>query len=341
MGSCAVGLQFVLRIENSNHVEVSRAFPFAWMPFRCQSPQEIVCYSIKRSELALKKGSDMTMSANEMPSLFTVYYMNQEKVFETRMLLDNRLKTAGSEESQSGTTKGASINAEAEFNPPVLAKLKARLKGDYRTEKQEKIVDTLEYVNTTSRMLADIMGHCKVLGTKVSLAEGDLAYIGDVSLKLINEDEIRGIMAIMSGTFDGITVPDAGNLDIGRMMQSFIGDGAAFKLEGNRSRKAAPLYAKIPFNGEEMFESCYTIDDLLIGKVGIVGICKGKITPDQMKSPLDYFQQPSDSKCTLHDDVVACGESPAPAPVPHVGERETKGYYIDILAVIQAVSFEG
>ncbi len=281
------------------------------------------------------------MSANEKPSLFTVYYMNQEKVFETRMLLDNGLKIAGSEEKQAGTTKGASIGVEAGFNPPVLAKLRARLNGDYKTEKQQKIVDTLEYVNTTSRMLADIMERCKVPGGgEEALAEGALTYIGEVSLKLVNEDEIRGFMAIMSGTFDGFTVPDAGNLDIGRMMQSFIGNGAAFKLKGERAGDGMPLYAKIPLNGEEMFESGYTIDDLLIGEVGIVGICKGMITPDQMKSPLDYFQGPGDSKCISQDDVVVCGELTSTIATADGGVQEVRGYYIDILAVIQAVSFE-
>lgn len=280
------------------------------------------------------------MSANKKPSLFTVYYMNQEKVFETRMLLDNGLKIAGSEEKQVGTTKGASIDMETELYPPILANLKARLGGDYKAEKQQKIVDTLEYVNTTSRMLADIMERCKVLGGKGALAEGDLAYIDDVSLDLVNEDEIRGIMAIMSGTFDGFTIPDAGNLDIGRMMQSFIGSGAAFKLKGKRAGDGTPLYAKIPLNGGKMFESGYTIDDLLIGKVGIVGICKGTITPDQIKSPLDYFQRPSDSKCMSQDDVVVCGESTSTTATSDVGEQEVRGYYIDILAVIQAVSFE-
>ena len=29
------------------------------------------------------------MPENNIPGLFTVYYMNQQKVFETRMLLDN------------------------------------------------------------------------------------------------------------------------------------------------------------------------------------------------------------------------------------------------------------
>jgi len=138
------------------------------------------------------------MPENKIPGLFTVYYMNQQKVFETRMLLDNKLKTTSSKENQNGTTKRASLNAEAELNPPFLTKLRAKLEGSVRHEKQEKIVDTLEYVNTNSRMLADIMEHCKAPESGTTLAEGDLAYIGDVSLELINEEEIRGIMAIMS-----------------------------------------------------------------------------------------------------------------------------------------------
>lgn len=275
-----------------------------------------------------------------IPTLFTVYYMNRQKVFETRMLLDNRLKTGGSEESQSGSSADASLSTEAEFNPPLLAKLKAKLEGSVSHEKQEKVVDTLEYVNTNSRMLFDIMKHCKVPEDGARLAEGDLAYIDDVSLGLINEEEIRGIMAIMSGTFDGITVPDAGNLDIGRMMQSFIGDGAAFKLKGARTRRKTPLYAKIPLDGEEMFESRYTIDDLLIGKVGIIGICKGKIDPEQMKSPLDYFQQPKGPTSNLPDDVIECSEGSESSAAKNGNGHEESGYYIDILAIIQAVKFE-
>lgn len=58
------------------------------------------------------------MPDNKIPGLFTVYYMNQQKVFETRMLLDNKLKTTSSKENQNGTTKRASLNAEAELNPP-------------------------------------------------------------------------------------------------------------------------------------------------------------------------------------------------------------------------------
>lgn len=189
-------------------------------------------------------------------------------------------------------------------------------------------------------MLFDIMKHCKIPEDGTKLVEGDLTYIGNVSLELINEDEIRGIMAIMSGTFDGITVPDAGNFDIGRMMQSFIGDGAAFKLKGRCTRQKTPLYAKIPLDGEEMFESRYTIDDLLIGKVGIVGICKGEIDPTQMKSPLDYFQQPKGPTSGLSYSVIECSEESLPSTAMDGSEDERSGYYIDILAIVQAVEFE-
>ena len=39
----------------------------------------------------------------QTPELFTVYYMNQDKVFEMRMLLDNRLQTGRTGE-KTGTT---------------------------------------------------------------------------------------------------------------------------------------------------------------------------------------------------------------------------------------------
>lgn len=279
------------------------------------------------------------MATNSSPRLFTVYYMNQQKVFETRMLLDNRLKTGGSEEHGDITSNEASTSFDAEFNPPFLAKLKARLDGSIRHEKQDKVVDTLDYVNTTSRMLFDILQHCKVLKGEQTLAEGDLAYIGDISLELINEDEIRGIMAIMHGIFNGITVPDAGNLDIGRMMQSFIGDGAAFKLRGTSAGTSKPLYMKIPLSGEEMFESSYTIDDLLIGKVGIVGICKGELLPTQLRSPLDYFQKPNHQRSGFQDDLTVCTTREESPETNIESSLAQKGLYIDILSVIQAISF--
>ena len=47
----------------------------------------------------------------QTPELFTVYYMNQDKVFEMRMLLDNRLQTGHTGELTGSTSSEANISA--------------------------------------------------------------------------------------------------------------------------------------------------------------------------------------------------------------------------------------
>lgn len=93
------------------------------------------------------------------------------------------------------------------------------------------MVDTLEYIHTKSRMLSDIIARCSIFEGK-SANEGDLVYIDNVNLELLNEDEVRALVTIMTGTFDGFTVPEAGGLDIGHMFQSIVKAGASFKLRG-------------------------------------------------------------------------------------------------------------
>ena len=94
----------------------------------------------------------------------------------------------------------------------------------------------------------------------------------------------------MTGTLDGFTVPESGGLDIGHMFQSIVKAGASFKLRGEAGHGCGgPILLKIPIDSGSLFESGYSIDDLLIGKVGVVGICKGKVT-DDLRSSFDYFQ---------------------------------------------------
>ena len=68
-------------------------------------------------------------------------------------------------------------------------------------------------------------------------------YIDNVSLSLLNEDEVRTLITIMSGTFDGITVPEAGGLNVGHLFQSFIKSGTSFKLIGKIEGGNTPMAA--------------------------------------------------------------------------------------------------
>ena len=77
----------------------------------------------------------------QTPELFTVYYMNQDKVFEMRMLLDNRLQTGRTGEKTGTTSSEANINAEADAKVPFLTELQGNIEGKIGHEKQTRMVD--------------------------------------------------------------------------------------------------------------------------------------------------------------------------------------------------------
>ena len=273
----------------------------------------------------------------QTPELFTVYYMNQDKVFEMRMLLDNRLQTGHTGERTGSTSSEANISAEAGAKVPFLTELQGNIEGKIGHEKQTKMVDTLEYIRTKSRMLSDIIARCNIFEGN-SANEGDLVYIDDVNLELLNEDEVRALVAIMTGTFDGFTVPESGGLDIGHMFQSIVKAGASFKLRGEAGHGCGgPVLLKIPIDSGSLFESGYSIDDLLIGKVGVVGICKGKVKTDDLRSSFDYFQTKDKQQPSEDDGFIECAEGTGREPEGPRGEDDGKPTYIDVLSIIQAV----
>lgn len=273
----------------------------------------------------------------QTPELFTVYYMNQDKVFEMRMLLDNRLRTGHTGEKTGTTSSEANINAEADAKVPFLTELQGCIEGKIGHEKQTRMVDTLEYIHTKSRMLSDIIARCNIFEGN-SANEGDLVYIDDVNLELLNEDEVRALVAIMTGTLDGFTVPESGGLDIGHMFQSIVKAGASFKLRGEaRHGCGGPILLKIPIDSGSLFESGYSIDDLLIGKVGVVGICKGKVKTNDLRSSFDYFQTKDKQQPSEVDDFIECTEDTSAEPEGPQDEADGKPTYIDVLSIIQAV----
>lgn len=273
----------------------------------------------------------------QTPELFTVYYMNQDKVFEMRMLLDNRLRTGHTGEKTGTTSSEANINAEADAKVPFLTELQGCIEGKIGHEKQTRMVDTLEYIHTKSRMLSDIIARCNIFEGN-SANEGDLVYIDDVNLELLNEDEVRALVAIMTGTLDGFTVPESGGLDIGHMFQSIVKAGASFKLRGEAGHGCGgPILLKIPIDSGSLFESGYSIDDLLIGKVGVVGICKGKVKTNDLRSSFDYFQTKDKQQPSEVDDFIECTENASAEPEGPQDEADGKPTYIDVLSIIQAV----
>lgn len=277
----------------------------------------------------------------EVTDLFTVYYMNHSKVYEMRMLLDNTLWKDGSNEEDKATAGSADVHAKGETKVPLFPKFAVEGDGNFGHEKRTKMIDTFEYINTVSRMLADIKGNCLGFDENKS-KEGDLVYIDNVSLSLLDEDEVRTLITVMSGTFDGIQIPEAGGLDVGHLFQSFIKSGTSFKLIGRiGDKKSNDIILKIPIDGADLFESGYSVDDLLIGKVGIIGICKGKVCPSDLRSSYEYFQTKGKTAEPEDDGFIdgsAKERTDDQVDEPIKEEEETEATYIDVIAVIQAVN---
>lgn len=279
----------------------------------------------------------------EIKDLFTVYYMNHSKVYEMRMLLNNKIFKEGTSEEEKATSGKAELHAEGEGKIPLFSKFSGEANAELGHEKRTKLIDTLEYISTKSRMLAEIKGYCLRFDEN-ERKEGDLVYIDNVSLSLLNEDEVRTLITIMSGTFDGITVPEAGGLNVGHLFQSFIKSGTSFKLigkiEGGNSANgsgSSDIIVKIPIDGTDLFESGYSVDDLLIGKVGIIGICKGKVRPADLRSSYEYFQTKGKAAEPVNDGFID-GSAKARASNPTKEEEATEATYIDVIAIIQAVN---
>ncbi len=274
---------------------------------------------------------------NDATDLFTAYYMNHSKVYEMRMLLNNMIWKERSNEKEKATSGNAEIRAKGEGKVPLFSKLSGDAGANLGHEKRTKLIDTLEYINTKSRMLADIKGNCLGFDEKKS-KEGDLVYINNVSLSLLDEDEVRTLITVMSGTFDGIQIPEAGGLDVGHLFQSFIKSGTSFKLIGKiGDGKGGDIILKIPVDGTNLFESGYSVDDLLIGKVGIIGICKGKVHPADLRSSYEYFQTKGKT-AEPEDDGFTDGSAKERVDNPVKEEMETEATYIDVIAIIQAVN---
>lgn len=129
---------------------------------------------------------------------------------------------------------------------------------------------------------------------------------------------------------------------MGHLFQSFIKSGASFKLIGRiGDEESNNIILKIPIDGADLFESGYSVDDLLIGKVGIIGICKGKVCPSDLRSSYEYFQTKGKT-AEPEDDGFIDGSTKErtddQVDNPIVQEKETEATYIDVIAVIQAVN---
>ncbi|PDY26967.1 hypothetical protein [Bacillus thuringiensis] len=258
------------------------------------------------------------------PDYFCVYYINFEKVFEIAMLIDN--KVAVTEESSGDSKHTFKVSARIQA---MLSKIfNASGDSSYEYAKSSGLKRTVEIKSTNSVILKDLIDEIKVTDETISSGqetqEGQLIIINDIPLSILNEDEMRQMKLIKQGLFDRFTHED---ISIGELFKSIAND-YSYQMIGTKGENNKYLI-KIPSDAENEFENKYTIDDLLMGEVTIIGIYKGQKEVKDLKSTFRYLTENGQSE--EQNEIRHSSEQ------NNVALLEPKYHFIDVLAIVQKI----
>lgn len=269
--------------------------------------------------------------------MFSIYYINYTKAYEIAMLIDNKVLQSKTKEKE-GSVSG---HLEGDFEEASLTKIpffgkympKFDFNGEVAGEKSSKVIDTVKVITTKSTILSRIYDKAKEIQKLGSKEIGSLIKLKDVSLEVKNENDILGAKTLLSGAIGGIAVDGVGNINLSTLLEVMFKD-SSYILEGTLPRskdgKEEKICIKIPMQAENEMENQYSITDLEIGKVTIVGIYRGFFNGNELGSKLNKFTNQTDGDDTPYD-VNIVGDDDEDEP--------DKVHYIDVIAIVQDIIF--
>lgn len=264
--------------------------------------------------------------------------MNFSKVYEIKMMLSNIIKTESSVETEQGGTVDAEL--QAKMGTKFLKLFTADVGADVKSgsSDSQKVLESFKVTMTKSLILSEVMEKCEVISSfSEDISEGQLVRIDDVSLSLENETELRTVKMFSNGSFKGMRLPEAGDLDVNNLFNSMFKD-YSYKLKGEIDGSNDKLIVKIPLTFENEFENLYSVDDLFIGNVSIIGIYKGKTKINSLKNSFEFFQELGQDSSVESDTEVHNSQYEKSAVAKMKSENDGIDYsYIDLLAIVQVV----
>lgn len=270
--------------------------------------------------------------------LFNVYYLNLPKVYEIKMMLSNVIKTDESVETNQGDTIDTEL--QAKLGTKFLKLFDADIGSDIKSgsSDSQKVLENFKVIMTKSLILSEVLDKCENIQSDFNrVKEGQLVRIDNVSLSLENEPELRTVKMFSNGSFKGLRLPEAGGLDINNLLNSMFKD-YSYKLKGELKDSEEKVLVKIPLTFESEFENLYSVDDLFIGNVTLIGIYKGKTKISGLRNSFDFFQELGEFSDSDSDSEVHNSQYPEPKRVKLKSEDDGLDYnYIDLLAIVQVI----
>lgn len=247
--------------------------------------KEIESYSIK---------NESNNQQNEK-KIFSLYYINTEKVYEIAMLLNNKIVTGGTNENELYSSMDKQTNIGINSNLSYLEFVKGNISLSENTQMhnsvKNKVLENFDVKTTKSNLLASIITQANEYKEE-NVEVGDLILMKNVSLKLLNAEESYAVTRmILNGAFKDTKI--SSNLDdmkiefdLSAMINSLLKD-CAYELGCEVDNKSYLL--TIPMTFENDFENSYNIYDLQVGSVSVVGIYKGQRQYEKRLSLQEIF----------------------------------------------------
>ena len=243
------------------------------------------------------------------PSDFNIYYLNFSKVYEIAMMINNIILTKIERDNTTGSSEEYSISSElsAQGSEKFLMGIKSSMSSNAKETyySSQKVVESLDVQTTKSILLRRIIDKCSDVKDFEEVSEGDLIKIDGVKFELFDEESLRQFLVLRRDALKGMRVE---GVEINNLVASMLQD-YAYILKGTipapEGKEAnTEIMIKIPMDVQSEFESQYSIDDLLIGHVSVVGIYKG-IVEESFISSSTYSrgrrQTKPDRKCDQQD----------------------------------------
>lgn len=276
----------------------------------------------------------------EKIDLFNIYYINYQKAFEICMLINNKRKSKEElsikdEEAQKmALALGGNIIKEKNSFLPSIS-------NENSTTKTYEYKELQEIKETNSTYLSEIIKKCKKIDDK-QLSNGSLVKIDDVQLKIVNRNEIAQINSMLSGIFkdsnistvsDGQTL----NIDINAIGNILLKD-YKYSLKGKIN--STEFYISIPIKTEKEFENDYSIYDLEIGKVNIIGIYRTDNYEYKNNSTFNYLQEIGENEHYMEEGLLK-SNTPRRKIENTKKSNKNKSIYIDLIAIVQDLDIKG
>lgn len=278
---------------------------------------------------------------NQKP--FNIYYLNFNKVYEIAMMINNIIpeKLEKEKSIKKELHKKKNYSTEASLgSEEYLAKIKAvsgNEKGSSYTT-SNRMIETLNVKTTKSILLRELERKCKEYNEK-TIFEGDLVKIDNVKLNIYEQNNLREIQLLRKDALKGFSVQ---GLDVNNLISSMLSD-YCYVLTGNIDNSEKEIILKIPMELDNEFENKYSIYDLLIGKVSLIGVYKGDVSGREIyDSTFQYFTAIGENQQKQNAGKVlkSNNEFKIEKNNNKMCSSQNNNYnFIDIIGIIQNIEF--